>query len=219
MSDLVLVIGNKTYSSWSMRPWVLMTQAGIPFTEELIPLDQPDTRAKILARSAAGRVPVLVDGPLTVWDSLAICETIAERHPDQQLLPADPAARAICRSVCAEMHAGFPALREFMPMNLRRSGRPRPEPLPDAVLADITRIKHLWRDCRERFGQGDTLLFGRFSIADAMFAPVVMRFASYGIVLEGEPRRYAETVEGLGAVGKWRAGALAEPWHIAHDDL
>ena len=210
-----LVIGNKTYSSWSLRPWLLLTQAGIPFDEEVVPLDQPETRGRLLARSPSGRVPVLYDGDLVIWDSLAIAEYVAERHPDKQLWPADVAARAFCRSVSAEMHSGFGALREHMPMNLRRVNRPRADAIPAGVASDIARIKAIWRECRSRFGRGGDLLFGGFTIADSMYAPVVTRFASYGVPLDGEERRYADALEALTAMRTWREGAAAEEWVLS----
>jgi glutathione S-transferase len=210
-----LVIGNKSYSSWSLRPWLVLTQAGVPFEEEVVPLDQPETRSRILARSPSGRVPVLYDGDVVVWDSLAIAEYVAERHPDRQLWPADVAARAYCRAVSAEMHAGFAALREHLPMNLRRTGRPRADSIPPAVASDIARIKAIWRECRARFGRGGELLFGGFTIADAMYAPVVTRFGSYGVPLDGDERRYADAIEALPAMRAWREGAAAEEWVLS----
>jgi len=216
MARPVLVIGNKAYSSWSLRPWLLMTHAQIEFDEERIPLYQADTREKLLRRSPAGRVPVLVDGDLTIWDSLAICEYLAEKHPEQQLRPADVRARAHARSICAEMHSGFASLRSQMPMNVRTRmpGRGRtPE-----VRADINRIETMWNDCRARFGSRGPFLYGQFSIADAMYAPVVTRFHTYDVVPAGAAAEYLETIRGLPALQAWIAGALAETEVIKQDE-
>lgn len=183
-----LIIGNKNYSSWSMRPWLLMKHFGIPFEERYIPLFAGDYKRQILQYSPSGRVPCLLDGDLAVWDSLAISEYLAERHPG--LWPADPAARAIARSVSAEMHSGFTALRSTLGMNIRRRA-PRPIPNPD-VQADVDRIIRIWTDCRQRFGvsSGEPFLFGAFTIADAMYAPVCFRFQTYGITPEGLAGEY-----------------------------
>ncbi len=208
MSNPTLVIGNKAYSSWSMRPWLLMKQAGIAFGEVRIPLYRQDSKATILRYSPAGRVPVLVDGSLTVWDSLAICEYLAEKYPEKRLWPSDIRARANARSISAEMHSGFVHLRGQMPMNVRRRmpGRGRtPE-----VLAEISRIQAIWNDCRARFGADGPFLYGEFSVADAMYAPVVSRFQTYQVELEGGARQYAESVHALAAMQEWIAGANTE---------
>jgi glutathione S-transferase len=178
-----LVIGNKNYSSWSMRPWLLMQHFGIPFEERFIPLYQDGHREKIAPLSPSGRVPCLIDGETVIWDSLAICEYLADHHAG--LWPADAAARGVARSVCAEMHSGFTALRSTFGMNIRRRS-PRPIPTPE-VAADIDRIVALWTDCRTRFGQGQggPWLFGKFSVADAFYAPVCFRFQTYGVVPTG----------------------------------
>jgi glutathione S-transferase len=208
MSNPTLVIGNKAYSSWSLRPWLLMKQAAIAFDEVRIPLYRQDSKQTILRYSPAGRVPVLVDGSLTVWDSLAICEYLAEKHPQKQLWPAETRARANARSISAEMHSGFVNLRSQMPMNVRRqmAGRGRtPE-----VLAEISRIQAMWNDCRTRFGAGGPFLYGEFSVADAMYAPVVSRFHTYEVKLEGSVRAYAEMMYALAAMQEWITGANAE---------
>ncbi len=178
---LKLVIGNKNYSSWSLRAWLLLSEAGIPFEEIRIPLDTRDCAAQIRRYSPAGCVPVLMVDKFPVWDSLAIAETVAERWPNTHLWPDDPDERAHARSISAEMHSGFMALRDAMPMNCRAMGRK--VTLPDAVTRDIDRIIDIWSDCRERYGDGGGWLFNRFSIADAMYAPVVLRFRTYGINL------------------------------------
>lgn len=208
MARPVLVIGNKAYSSWSLRPWLLMTHAGIEFDEERIALYQSDSRERLMRFSPAGRVPVLVDGDLAVWDSLAICEYLAEKHPEKQLWPPDVRARANARSICAEMHSGFASLRSQMPMNVRARlpGRAK----PPEVRADISRIETMWNDCRARFGSPGPFLYGQFSIADAMYAPVVTRFHTYGVVLAGAAAEYLQTIRGLPAMQAWAAGALAE---------
>jgi glutathione S-transferase len=217
MSDYVLVIGNKTYSSWSLRPWLAMRVAGIPFREEVIPLDQDDTRARILSHSGAGMVPVLRHGALTVWDSLAILEYVAERHPDAGLWPDSEASRAVARSVASEMHAGFAALRRDLPMNTRRD-RP-PLDVSPQVQADIERITTLWRDCRAHHRAGGPFLFGRFTIADAMFAPVASRFRSYGVALDEVCAGYVEAVHALPAMVEWCADAAREEWVLDRSEI
>ncbi|WP_426195395.1 glutathione S-transferase family protein [Massilia sp. DWR3-1-1] len=204
---LTLIIGNKNYSSWSMRPWVALTAFGIAFTEVTVLLDQPDTAARIAAYSGAGRVPVLIAGDITIWDSLAICEYVAEQFPDLQLWPSDVATRAMARAVSAEMHSGFSGLRSAMPMNLkaRLPGRGRTA----EAQGDIGRICEIWEECLSRFGHHD-FLFGAFSIADAFFAPVVMRFKTYGVSLAPALQAYCERVENHPAVARWMREALAE---------
>ncbi len=206
-AGLKLVIGNKNYSSWSMRPWVVMRAFGIPFQEVRIPLAQPDTSARIAQYSSAGRVPVLIAGDHHVWDSLAICEYLAEQFPDLHLWPQDTAARAAARSICAEMHSGFSGLRSGMPMNIRASlpGRGR---TPDAQ-ADIGRICEIWESCLSDFGHHD-FLFGDFSIADAYFAPVVMRFRTYDVFLAPALQAYMQRVLQHPAVVQWMGEAQTE---------
>jgi glutathione S-transferase len=203
---LTLVIGNKNYSSWSLRPWLAMTHAGIPFTELRIALYEEDSRRRILEHSPAGKVPVLKDGTTVVWDSLAILEYLAERFPERGLWPKDAAARARARSMSAEMHSGFPALRARMPMNLRNSYPGRG--LTPEVEADIARITALWTECRAR--ATGPFLMGDFCIADAMFAPVATRFVTYGVKLAAACRRYVDTLIGLPAMQAWYADARAE---------
>jgi glutathione S-transferase len=212
VTPLTLVIGNKNYSSWSLRPWLVLRQAGIPFDEVLIPLYQPDSATALAKWSPSGKVPALHDGDIRVWDSLAICEYLHERFPDKQLWPADAAARAVARSVSAEMHSGFSALREHMSMNIR-ARRPDRGRTPES-LEDIERVVSIWADCRARFGAGGEFLFGRFSIADAMYAPVVLRFQTYGVALAGTAKDYADAVLALPALQAWVADALAETERI-----
>jgi glutathione S-transferase len=204
---LTLVIGNKNYSSWSMRPWVAMKAFNIPFTEVRVLLDQPDTSGNIARYSASGRVPVLLAGELAIWDSLAICEYLAEQFPDKPMWPRDVAARALARSVCAEMHSSFSSLRTTMSMNIKGSypGKGR----TPATQADIGRISEMWEECLSRFGHNE-FLFGEFSIADAFFAPVVCRFKTYGVVLPPALSAYCERMRNHPAVDAWIAGALAE---------
>lgn len=210
MSALTLVIGNKNYSSWSMRPWLALAQTGAAFDEIVIPLNRPETATSIAAHSPSGKVPVLRDGALTVWESLAIIEYLAERFPQAGLWPAAADARAIARAVSAEMHAGFQALRMHMPMNIRAAlpGRGR----ADGVEADIARITAIWRDCRSHFGGDGAFLFGAFSAADAMFAPVVTRFQTYAVDLDPVSRAYADAVLAWPIVGAWCKAAADEPW-------
>ena len=209
-----LVIGDKNYSSWSMRPWLLVKHFGIPFEEVLIELDEPNTKSSILAFSASGKVPCLVtDDGFAVWDSLAIAETLAERFPQHALWPRDANARARARSVSAEMHSGFGELRSNMPMNIRKV-KPGAGATPGA-LADVARIDALWRECLA--ASGGPFLFGEFSIADAMYAPVVMRFNSYQPKLSPEAAAYAQRVSALPAVAEWVEAGRRET-HIVADD-
>lgn len=211
-----LVIADKNYSSWSMRPWVLLTHFGVPFDETLIELDEPDTKASILAHSASGKVPCLVtDEGVAVWDSLAIAETLAERYPQHAMWPRDANARARARSVSAEMHSGFLALRNAMPMAIRTS-KPGAGATRDARV-DIARIDELWRDCLAE--SGGPFLFGKFTIADAMYAPVVMRFNSYRPALSDEAAAYAARVTELPAVAAWIDAARRETHVVPHDEI
>ena len=217
MSELTLVIGNKNYSSWSLRPWLVLKQFGIPFTEIRIPLYGSDAKANILRHSPSGKVPVLHDGDITVWDSLAICEYLAERFPQQQLWPAQPAARALARAICAEMHSGFADMRQHMTMNIR--GHFPGKGMTPEVAQDIERIQSIWRDCLARFGASGPYLFGAFSIADAFFAPVVLRFVTYTPVLEKPTRAYMAALLELPALQEWIAAAKAETESIPAFEL
>lgn len=205
---LTLFLGNKTYSSWSMRPWLALRHTGAAFDEVVIPLDQDDTAERIRAHSPSGRVPALRHGELVVWESLAICEYVAELFPDAKLWPEERAARAVARAVASEMHAGFATLRQRMPMNLGRVPAPVGSEL--ALESDIARVGALWASCRARFGQGGDFLFGRFSIADAMFAPVVTRFRSYAVKLDGVVEAYAQAMEAFGPFREWTEAARQE---------
>jgi glutathione S-transferase len=213
MSDYTLVIGNKNYSSWSLRPWLAMRQAGLPFREVRIPLYTPESKAQIRSYSPSGKVPCLVDGALAVWDSLAICEYLAERHAQAKLWPADPYARAVARSISAEMHSGFQNLRSNMSMNCRKRfpGMGRTV----EVAGEIERVQRSWGEAREKHGAGGPFLFGAFTIADAMYAPVVLRFRTYAVQLNPVCREYADAILALPAMQQWLADAEAETEVIA----
>ena len=214
MTDLTLIIGNKNYSSWSLRPWLLLKQAGIPFVERRIPLRSAEWSAQISRLSPSGKVPALQHGSIQAWDSLAICEYIAEQYPDKQLWPGDRAARAEARSISAEMHAGFQALRQNMFMNIRRS-MPGGGRAPEA-LADVERIVAIWNGCRRRYASGGPFLFGHFTIADAMYAPIPLRFQTWGVSVEGLAGEYARTLLALPAMQEWIAAAGAERESLPH---
>jgi glutathione S-transferase len=207
---LTLVIGNKNYSSWSFRPWIAMRVLGIPFDEKVIPLYEPGSREQILQYSPAGKVPVLVNGQHVIWESLAILEYLAEHFPQAGLWPHEASARAHARAIAAEMHAGFQPLRKNCPMNMWLPPKARAQ--PDDVVGNVQRIDALWADCRKRFGQGGPFLFGGFGAADAMYAPVVSRFHTYGISVGASARAYMAAVMALPAWQEWRRAALAEPW-------
>lgn len=206
---LTLVIGNKNYSSWSMRPWVALKACSIPFDEVLIPLytGEADKR-RILDVTPSGKVPALRDGDLTVWDSLAIIEYLAERYPDAHVWPQDVAARAHARAVSAEMHGGFGPLRRECGMNLHRPIRAKA--LSAEAQADIARVQQIWTDCRRRYGERGPYLFGRFSAADAMYAPVVHRFRTYAVDVSSVVRDYMEIMLAHPAVAEWNREGLAE---------
>ena len=206
---LKLVIGNKNYSSWSMRPWLALRANDIPFEEVLISLySGAADKQRILDFSRSGKVPILVDGNVTVWDSLAIIEHIAERFPEKRLWPKHPAQRAHARSVSAEMHSGFAALRNECGMNLHRPVRAIE--LSADARANIARVEEIWRECRERHGQSGPFLFGAFGAVDAMFAPVVHRFRTYAVAVTEETQRYMDTMIALPAFAEWTRAALAE---------
>ncbi|MGD9511629.1 MAG: glutathione S-transferase N-terminal domain-containing protein [Geminicoccaceae bacterium] len=207
MDELTLVIGNRNSSSWSLRPWLLLQHLGLPHRVVTIPLRRPDTAARIHRHSPAGKVPVLRVGELAVWDSLAIAEWLAERHPE--LWPADPAQRALARSVSCEMHSGFSALRTFLPMDFTARFGP-PGKLLASVEADIERIVAIWASCRRAAAGAGPFLFGRFGIADAMFAPVCSRFTTYAVPLERAAQAYVDTVMAMSPMQEWGRLAHAE---------
>lgn len=206
-----LYVGNRNYSSWSLRGSLVVRQSGIECVEAVIPLDTDEGRAKLKAVSPSRRVPALHHGTCVVWDSLAIAEYLHELMPDAGLWPASAAARAVARSVSAEMHSGFTALRTRMPMDLR--GRHTVTAGPD-VRADIARIETIWSDCRQRFGAGGDYLFGDWCTADAMFAPVVGRFRTYGVTLGAVAEQYADAVWRWPAMASLVAEAQNEPWTL-----
>lgn len=213
---LTLVIGNKNYSSWSLRPWLAMKVAGIGFDEIRIALDRPDTKASILAHSPSGKVPCLIDGELRVWDSLAICEYVSETYAGGALWPADRARRALARAAAAEMHSGFTAVRSQMPMDIRSRDpeRGRAAQQSAEVTAEIARIRVLWTGCLQR--SGGPFLCGAFSIADAFYAPVVTRFATYGVELPPELSAWGERILALAPMQQWIDAAHAETEVIAY---
>jgi glutathione S-transferase len=214
---LTLIIGNKNYSSWSLRPWIAMKVAGIAFEEIVIPLYRDGSKEQILRYSPSGKVPVLIDNGTHVWESLAILEYLAEKFPHARLWPADPAVRAHARAIASEMHAGFAPLRQACPMNMGRPVKQRD--LDDEVMANVRRIDALWTDCRTRCGADGPFLFGAFGAADAMYAPVVSRFYTYALEVGPAARDYMAAVMALPAWAEWKAAALKEPWVLPHDEV
>jgi len=204
-----LIIGDKNYSSWSLRPWLLLRQFGVAFDEVRLPLDTAEFRQRIGGYSPTGRVPALHIGDEVIWDSLAICETVSERWLSGRGWPEDPRARAAARSAAAEMHSGFSALRAQLPMDCRR--QPTTPHWDEKAAADIARIEALWADLRARFGAGGDFLCGEFGIVDAMYAPVCIRFRSYGVALAVPARDYTGRMLALPAMREWQAAAEAEP--------
>ncbi len=213
---LRLAIVNKAYSSWSLRPWMLMTHFGIPFEETVIPMGRPQTRSEILNFSPTGKCPALRDGEIVVWESLAIIEYLAESFPDLPIWPRDKRARALARALANEMHGGFSALRNHCPTQFLRPVRKIA--LTPEVEGDVARIEAAWEDARARFGAGGPFLFGEFSAADAMFAPVVNRFHTYDIAVRPRTRAYMDAIMALPAWKAWIAGAEGEPWRIESYD-
>ncbi len=212
MTGYTLYIGNKCFSSWSLRPWVAMRHFEIPFTEEFVRLRTPETAENLAKVSPTGNVPVLRDGDAVIWDSIAILEYLADVYPQHAIWPKDRAARRLARCVSAEMHSGFVDVRYGWPMNLRRI--PAHRPLSEQGEKQRQRIEAIWRQCREAFGQkaGGPFLFGAFTAADAMYAPVVTRFNSYGGPLTGHTRDYVEAMLALPAMQQWYREAAAETW-------
>jgi glutathione S-transferase len=213
---LTLVVANKAYSSWSMRPWMVLKHFDIPFVDIVIPMNRPETRAEMLAHAPSGKCPSLRDGSISVWDSLAIIEYLAEIYPTFPVWPRGTEARAYARSLAAEMHSGFTALRSECPMNIRRPRRAIE--VSDDVLADVKRIDEAFSDARARFGGAGAFLLGEFSAADAMFAPVVNRFDTYDLPVSGTTRAYMAAVKALPAWQAWERDAFAEPWRMEHYD-
>ena len=221
MADFTLVIGNKNYSSWSLRGWLMARTAGIEFEEQVVPLDLPETQSNIRKHSPSGRLPVLLHRGLAVWESLAIAEYLNELKPEAGLWPAAVAARAHARAISSEMHAGFADLRNNMPVNIRASYPGKG--LTPAVRADIERITSMWRDCRKRFAgaapKDDGFLFGTFGAADAMYAPVVTRLRTYGVTVDSDSDAYCKAVLAHPAMKEWTDEAKNEPWLIAAYEL
>ena len=217
MAGLTLVIGNKNYSSWSLRAWIAMRAAGIPFEEIVISLGADDFKERVLRVAPSGKVPALIDGDQHIWESIAILEHLAERFPQAGLWPSDARARTHARAVAAEMHAGFAPLRSHCPMNMRRP--PKKRELPPDVQANAQRIDALWSDCRARYGSEGPFLFGAFCAADAMYAPVVSRFATYEIEVGTASRAYMAAVTALPAYVEWAAAGAAEPWVLPEDEV
>jgi glutathione S-transferase len=212
---LTLVIGNKNYSSWSLRPWLALAHHKIAFKQVIIPIHTPETPAAIGKYSPAGKVPVLIDGDATIWESIAILEHLAERFPDAKLWPADFAARAHARAISSEMHSGFAALRVHCPMNLKRKKK---RSLTPEVEANARRITEIWRNARARFGAGGEFLFGAFSAADCMYAPVATRFVSYEVDVDPVSKAYIDAIYRLPAFGDWQKAVLSETWTHATTD-
>jgi len=204
--DMTLVVGSKTFSSWSLRPWLVLKQANIPFTEVVIALNQVATREQIKKYSPSGRVPVLVHGDVRIWDSLAIAEYLHELFPDKGLWPKNIAERALARSVSAEMHSGFAAMRQQLSMNVTKRF-PTPA-LTDDTQSDLKRVFDIWNECLNR--SGGPFLFGSFTIADAMYAPVTTRLTTYSIPLTGAIEKYVQTIAALPAMQEWVRGPMVE---------
>jgi glutathione S-transferase len=209
---LKLVVANKAYSSWSLRPWILLAHFKIPFEEVVIPMERPETREEMLKHAPTGKCPSLHDGKIAVWESLAIMEYVAEQYPEKAIWPKGKAARAHARSLANEMHAGFQALRQECPTNFRRA--PKAVALSEDAKADVARIEAAWAGAQEAFGKSGPFLFGRFSAADAMFAPVVNRFHAYAVPVSPATRSYMDAVMALPAWKAWIADGEAEPWRI-----
>ena len=214
-----LYIGNKLYSSWSLRAWLLLAAFDIPFDETIIPLDEADTAQRIQAVSAAGRVPVLIDGDIKVWESLAIVEYVHDKFPDRGIWPSDAGARAHARAIASEMHAGFMGIRSACPMNLGKRYATRHR--GDDVAADVARIEALWREARSAYGTpaGKPFLYGSFCGADAMYAPVATRLDTYAIAVSADTRAYIDAVLSHPAFVSWRAAALQETWIVPSDEI
>jgi glutathione S-transferase len=213
---LKLIIANKAYSSWSLRPWILLATFGIPFEEVVIPMDRPDTKKKMLKYAPTGKVPSLRDGDIGVYESIAVIEYIAEKYPKKAIWPKNKAARAHARSLAAEMHAGFQALRQHCPTIFRRPVKKR-ELTPEAA-ADVARIEAAWAHARKTYGKGGPFLFGKFSAADAMFAPVVNRLHTYDVAVSKTTRAYMEAIMALPAWRAWIHDAEQEPWGMERYD-
>lgn len=213
--NLTLVIGNKAYSSWSLRPWIALAVKNIPFEEVLIPLRQEDTKQKMLTHSPVGKVPVLKAGATTIWESLAILEYLAEQFPEAKLWPEDAQQRALARSLSSEIHAGFGGIRTNYPMNLRRS---HARPLPSALTGELARLEQIMSQTRLEIGAKGGFIFGEFGAVDAMLAPLATRIASYHLPVSAQMKDYVAAIYALPAFKLWQEAALRETWHIADTD-
>lgn len=213
MANLTLVIGNKNYSSWSLRAWLALKQTGAEFKEIRLPLHTAEFEREIVKYSPSGKVPCLIDGDVRVWESLSICEYLAEKFPQKRLWPEDSKARAFARSISNEMHVGFMALRKNCPVNIRQRIK---KELPEDVQADVKRITEIWNEARKNFGQNDPFLFGHFTIADSMYAPVVTRFVTYGIQTDPVSKGFMDAVLSLSAIKDWIAAAEKEKEVLTH---
>lgn len=219
MSKPELILGNKNYSSWSLRPYMALKMAGVPFSEKLVRMLVPETPKALAKYKATGKLPLLVHNGLVVWDTLAILEYAAETWPAKAVWPKNKKARARARSICAEMHSSFGALRNACPMNLRREKKLPPGGLSDAVAKDVARIETIWSECRKQFGKGGPFLFGKFSAADAMFAPICARFDTFTIPVSKTSRVYMDVVFATPAFQQWKSDAAKETWVIAEDEV
>jgi glutathione S-transferase len=217
MNKPTLIIANKNYSSWSLRPYMALAQFGIPFDEKLIPFGEPAFGKAVRRHSKAGLVPVLKHKGLVIWDTLAIMEYLAETWPKKLMWPKNKGARAMARSISAEMHSGFRNLRSACPMNLRRP--PKPIPLNDGILNDVSRFEYIVADCRKLYSKGGPFLFGKFTLADAMFTPVVTRLETYAIAVKPTTRAYVNAVMQTAAFQSCKTAALKEKWIVPEDEV
>ena len=219
MAKPLLLVGNQNYSSWSLRPYMALAMAGIDFDKQMIRLLVPGFKAKLAKYNAAGKLPLLIHNGNTIWDTLAIIEYAAETWPDKNIWPKNKKARAMARSVSAEMHSGFFAIRNACPMNLRRPIKLPPGGISAAVRADVDRLEALWAQCRKLHGKGGPFLFGKFSAADAMFTPVATRLHTFAIPVKSATRAYMDALFATKAFVQWKAEAALEPWVIAEDEV
>jgi glutathione S-transferase len=219
MTRPTLIIGNKNYSSWSLRPYLALSMPGIPFDEKLIRFGEPAFSRAVKKHSRAGLVPILLHNDLVINDTLAIIEYAAETWPSKGIWPKGISARAVARSICAEMHAGFGALRSACPMNLRRPHKLPPNGITEAVARNVARIEEMWSDCRKDYGRDGPFLFGKWSAADAMFTPVASRFETYMIPVKPQTRAYMEAVLTTHAFLEWKKEAVKETWVYADDEV
>jgi glutathione S-transferase len=219
MAKPELIVGNKNYSSWSLRPYMALKMADVPFTDKLVRIMVPETPKALAKYKATGKVPLLVHNSLVIWDTLAMIEYAAETWPIKPIWPKNKKARARARSVSAEMHSSFGALRNACPMNLRRERKLPPGGITPAVAKDVARIEAIWAECRKQFGKGGPFLFGKFSAADAMFAPVCSRFETFAIPVSKTSRAYMDAIFATSAFQQWKKDAALETWVIPEDEV